>query len=187
MHRIEDLKQKKEMEDYIENLIFKSINTKEFQINENNKDYFWKLNVDLYIMDSLKFSIFQYICVGIKLLLKNLKLPKLVLFNNELTGETEFDLLEQYQDLSEEDKLKSYSNLVVPDIYCFGLYKNSILLDPSDEEFAILETIIIISCNNGEVENTQSIGSSIDLSKIQAITSLVKTISKNNSNQMDEN
>ena len=186
MSKIEDLKLKKEIEDYIDNLIFKSINNKELQIDENNNEYYWKLYIDLFVMDTLKFSIFQYIAVGVKLLFKEIKLPKVVLFKNALNGETEYDLLENYEDLSEQNKLRSFNNIIIPDVYCFGLFKNSIILDPSEEEFAVLESIIIISCIKDEVENIQSIGSSIDLSKIQEISNLVKTIYQRNENKMDE-
>ena len=187
MFKIEDLKIKKEMEDHIETLIFKYINNKELQINEDSKEYYWKLYIDLFVMDSLKFSIFQYIAVGVKLLIQNIKLPKVVLLKNEINGETEYDLLENYKDVSEHEKLRCFNNLFVPDVFCFGLYKNSIILDPSEEEFVVLESIIIISSLNGEIENMQSIGSSIDLSKIQEISKLVKTINKRNDNRMDEN
>ncbi len=69
--------------------------------------------------------------------------------------------------------------------HCLGILRNTVILDPSEEEFSVIESIIFVSQLNGEVQNIQSIGSSIDLSKIQHITNIVKNINKNN-NKMEE-
>jgi exosome complex RNA-binding protein Rrp42 (RNase PH superfamily) len=185
MYKIEDLKVKKEIEDQIENFIFKGINIKDLQVNQDNNEFFWKLYVDLYVMDVLKLSIFQFIGLGVKLLLKNLNLPKIIVFQNKLNGENEFDLLENYEDLSQNQKMRSFNNIDIPDIYCLGILRNTVILDPSEEEFSVIESIIFVSQLNGEVQNIQSIGSSIDLSKIQQITNIVKNINKTN-NKMEE-
>jgi exosome complex RNA-binding protein Rrp42 (RNase PH superfamily) len=115
--------------------------------------------------------------VGVKAVLKNIKLPRLVIFTNELTGEKEFDLVEMYEDVSEREKEYSIAeDIIVPDIYVFAVLNNSIFLDPTEEEFSIASSIVIISRHNEKVTNVQSIGSSVDIQKLQDISSLIKSL-----------
>lgn len=184
MYKIEDQRTKSEIEDFIESLIFKSIKPSSLLVADNSDEFYWKFYVDIFVLDAIKFPIFQFISIGTKVLLQNIKVPKIIVFRNKLSGETEYDLLENYEDVSTRDKMRHFRDLKIPDVYCLGLYKNNILLDPSDSEFSVSDSLIIVSTLEGQIEKMQSIGSSIDLSKIEQITTLVKTLV---TEKMDEN
>jgi len=177
MYKIEDLKLKKEIENYIENLILSKIDPEVLRINKTSDQFYWKLTVDVYIFDIIKMSLLQMIMIGVKTLLKTIKLPRLVIFTNEITGEKEFDLVEMYEDVSEREKEYSIADdIIVPDVYVFAVLNNAIFLDPTEEEFSIASSIVIISSHNDKVTSVQSIGSSVDIQKIEDISSLVKSL-----------
>ena len=177
MYKIEDNKLKKEIENYIEILILDKIDPEILRINKNFDDFYWRLNVDVYIFDALRMSLLQLLFIGVKNVIKNIKLPNLVLFTNEITGEKEFDLVELYEDVSEHDKEYPIEmDLSVPDVYVFAILNNSIMLDPTEEEFSIANSIVIISKLGNSVTNVQSIGSSVDIQKLAEISSLIKSI-----------
>jgi exosome complex RNA-binding protein Rrp42 (RNase PH superfamily) len=180
-----DTKIKNEIEDYIDSLILSKIDKKWLQINKDNSLYLWKLYVDIYLLDNLKLSLLQLISIGIKQLFKNMQLPKTILMKNELTNEIEYDLLENYEDISEDDKLMSFEKIEVPEIYIFGIFKNSFLLDPSEEELSISESLLMMSYYKNEINYVQSLGANLELSKIQEISNWVKKINLEK-DKMDE-
>jgi exosome complex RNA-binding protein Rrp42 (RNase PH superfamily) len=180
MNKIEDLKLKSEIEDYIRNLILAKINKEIFFVkNDNNEitEYYWRLYIDVFIFDSVKITYLQLISLGVKQALLNLKLPKLIFFKNEISGISEFDLIENYQDVSEADKEVNLAFAAIPDILVFSLINNVLYLDPSDEEEAISNSIIIASKVGKNLESIQSIGSVVDLNRIFDITDIIKNFS----------
>lgn len=180
MNKIEDLKLKSEIEEYIRNLILAKIDRKIFFIkNENNEitEFYWKLYIDVFIFDTVKLTYLQVIALGIKQALLNLKLPKLIFFKNEISGISEFDLIENYKDISETDKESNLPFDAIPDILVFSLINNVLYVDPSDEEEAISNSIIIASKIDKKLESIQSIGSAVDLNRILDITNIIKNFS----------
>jgi exosome complex RNA-binding protein Rrp42 (RNase PH superfamily) len=177
MYKIEDVKMKKELENHIETLLLAKINFDDFKINKNSDEYYWKIYIDIYIFDTLKLSLLQMLIIGTKILIKSIKLPKMVIFTNEITGNKEFDLIEVYEDVSEREK-EYTMDLKIPEVYLFAILNDSIYLDPNEEEFSIATSIVIISSFQGKIINVQSIGSSVDIHKIQEISSIISLLDK---------
>ena len=177
MNKIDDIKLKNEIEEYLKQLILNKIDKNIFFVknesNENTENY-WKLSIDVFIFDSIKITLLQIISLGIKQALLNLKLPKLIFFKNEISGISEFDLIENYKNISEMEKENSLPFNNIPDILVFSLMNNVIYVDPNDEEEAISNSIIIASKINKNLESIQSIGSSVDLNRIMDITNIIK-------------
>jgi len=177
MYKIEDVKSKKHIEDLIEELILSKIDKDALRINQNFEDFYWKLYVDIYVFDVIKMSLLQLLMIGVKAALRNISLPRLSVFTNEITGNKEYDLVEVYEDVSELEKEFSLRELIkVPDVFVFAILNNSIFLDPTEEEFSIATTIVIISSYEGKVTNFQSIGSNVDLQLINDISGLIKSL-----------
>jgi len=177
INKIEDINLKIEIEDYLNSLILNKIEKNVFFIkNENNEntDHYWRLYIDVILFDSIKITYLQIISLGIKQALLNLKLPKLIFFKNEISGMSEFDLIENYKDISEFEKEDSLSFNEIPDILVFSLMNNNLYVDPSDEEESICNSIIIASKVNKNLDSIQSIGSSVDLNKIMDISNIIK-------------
>lgn len=176
MNKIEDMNIKIEIEDYIKNLVLKKIHKNFFYVlNENNENsgYYWKLYIDVFLFDNIKITLLQIISLGIKQALLNLKLPKLIFFKNEISGVTEFDLIENYKDVCDVEKEIPIENIDIPDILVFSLLNNVIFMDPTDEEESISNSIIISSKNNQSLDSLQSIGTSVDLNKIMDISNII--------------
>ncbi len=176
MYRIDDNKIKKELENYIENLIITQLNKDLFKIDPHHDDYAWRFYIDIYVFDYIRISLLQILCIGVKNLLKQLKIPKLMTLTNEITGNKEFDLVEMYGDYSENEKEDLlFQSEKIPDIYVFAILKDSILLDPNEEEYTIASSIVIVSSYPNKILNVQSIGSSVDIHKLHEISLLVKS------------
>jgi exosome complex RNA-binding protein Rrp42 (RNase PH superfamily) len=177
MYKIDDMKTKKEIENYIETLMLNKIDTSHFKVNKEIDEYYWKIYIDIYIFDTVKLSLLQMLSFGVKSLLNQLKIPKLVLFKNELTNQIEFDLIEVYEDVSESEKELHIGNVLeIPNIFIFAVLNNSIFLDPTEEEFSVASSIVIISIFQDKIQMVQSIGSAIEVQKIVEIEEVVKTI-----------
>lgn len=176
MYKIEDTKMKKEIENYIESFILAKINIEDLRLNKNSDEYFWKIYIDVYIFDYLSMALLQMLTIGVKNVLKNLKLPNLVLFKNEITGNIEFDIAELYQDITMKEK-ELEINLEIPDMFIFAILNNAIYLDPTDEEYSVANSIVIVSCINGRISNIQSIGNSVEIQKMLDISTLIKSLS----------
>jgi len=177
INKIEDINLKNEIEDYIKNLILNKIDNKIFFLkNENNEntEYYWRLYIDVFLFDSVKITYLQIISLGVKQALLYLKLPKLIFFKNEISGISEYDLIENYKDISEQEKEVPLPLNEIPDILVFSLINNTLYIDPSDEEESISNSIIIASKLNQNLESIQSIGSSVDLNKILDISNILK-------------
>jgi exosome complex RNA-binding protein Rrp42 (RNase PH superfamily) len=176
MGRIEDQKIRKELETYLETLLLSHIGNDLLRINKNFDDYSWRLYVDIYAFDYIRMSLLQLLFIGVRNLIINLKVPRLVIFTNEITGYKEFDLIEAYHDVSENEKeMLLFDSLILPDIFVFAILKDAILLDPNEEEFTIASSIVIVSSHKEKIINVQSIGSSVDVNKLHEISILVKS------------
>lgn len=175
MYKIEDLKLKKEVENQIENLLLSKISFDALKVNKSSDEFYWKLYIDVYIFDVLKVSLLQMLMLGIKHLLKNVKLPRVVVFTNEITGNKEFDLVELYEDVAEQEK-EYVMEVDVPDVFVFAILNNNIFLDPTEEEFSISSSTVIISSHKGRVEEVQSLGSSVDIHKIQEFSAIIQSL-----------
>lgn len=170
MYKIEDMKLKKEIENYLMTLILNKIEPEAI-----DNELYWKVYIDIFIFDTIKMSILQMLAIGLKELIRLTKFPKVITFTNEVTKIKEYDLLANYEDLTVEENeyLTSISN--IPDVFVFAILNNSIYLDPTEEELSVANSIVLISAQNGRILNVQSVGSSVDVQKILDITSLIKT------------
>ena len=131
----------------------------------------------IYILDSLKMSLLQMLSIGIEHLIKNIKLPKVIVFNNEITGMKEYDIIENYEDVSDLDKEYSISNFVqIPHLLVFAILNNNIFLDPNEEESSVASSILIASSFQNKLLSLESIGSFVDIQKIFDVTSIIKSI-----------
>jgi exosome complex RNA-binding protein Rrp42 (RNase PH superfamily) len=173
MYKIEkeDQKLKKELENYLDTFIFSKISTDSFKVQEL---IYWKIYIDIYVFDTIKLSILQMLAIGVKELIKGIKFPKLISFTNEITHNKEYDLLANYEDISEKEN--EYQIVVdVPDVYVFSILNNAVFLDPTEEEFSVANSIVLLSTHKGSVLKIQSIGSSVDVQKILDITNMFKS------------
>jgi exosome complex RNA-binding protein Rrp42 (RNase PH superfamily) len=177
MYKMEDMKLKKQIENYIETLIFSKVPMENLKIDKNNTgDYYWKIYLDIYVFDYLKMSLLQMLSIGTKAVIQKIKLPNLVLFTNEITGNKEFDLVENYEDVSDKEKeISVMANIDLPDIYVLAVLNNEVYFDPTEEETSVATSIVIISSYRGKIVNIQSIGSSVEIHKLVDLNTLLKS------------
>ena len=180
INKIDDIKLKLQIEEHLKNLILRKLDQNAFILKDNNGEktnYNWRLFIDVLIFDSIKISYLQIISIAVKKALLNLKLPNLVFFRNEITGASEFDLAENYENDSIKAKeiAMDFDNKI-PDVYVFSLINNNAYLDPNDEEEVNSNSIIIASKLNGNLENIESVGSSVELNKIMEVSNTIKNI-----------
>lgn len=65
MFRNEDLRTKKIIEDLLENLILKFIDTDIFILNKNiDRNFTWKLYIDIFLFCDIKMSLLQLLQIG---------------------------------------------------------------------------------------------------------------------------
>ena len=93
---------KNKIESLLNKLMISKINTDSLIINKDPQ-LFWKLNLDIFIFDDLRMSLFQLISIGVKTTLQNVKVPKMIIFKNEIEDKFEYDLRKNYEDLTIED------------------------------------------------------------------------------------
>lgn len=179
MHKIEDLTLKSQIENYIDSLVLSQVAKDSLKINKDNPDYFWKLYIDVYIFDFIKLSLLQLLMLGVKEVLAEVKLPKLSVFRNEITGAVEYDLVENYEDVTDYERGTSLVLDNLPDVCVFAVINNSIFVDPSEEEWSIADSLIIVASKDNQVQSIQSVGSSIEIQQMFDISSLVKSINYN--------
>jgi exosome complex RNA-binding protein Rrp42 (RNase PH superfamily) len=171
MNRIDDLKLKKEMENYLCHLILSKLPC--IKITE---ECYWKIYIDIILFDTLKLSLLQLLAIGLKEVINNTKLPDLIVFKNDITGDTEYDIKEGYEDLSDKEKLHSLGYISIPNVYVFAVINNNLYLDPTEEECSVANSIIIASYSDEGVISIQSVGSNVDMNKFTEITELVKSL-----------
>ena len=75
---------KNKMESLFNKLMISKINTDCLIINQKSPKLYWKLYLDIFVFDDLRMSLFQIISIGIKETLLNVKVPKMVAFQNEI-------------------------------------------------------------------------------------------------------
>lgn len=166
---------KNKMESLINKLMISKINTDSLIINKNEPKLFWKLYLDIFVFDDLRMSLFQLISIGVKNTLLNVKVPKMIIFKNEIDDKFEYDLKKNYEDLTIEDSEEKI-NFVVPNIYVFSIINNCLYLDPSDEEMIITPSSLYISEENKNILNIESIGDSVEPILYTQIGNIIKNI-----------
>jgi len=152
---------KNKMESLFNKLMISKINTDCLIINQQSPKLYWKLYLDIFVFDDLRMSLFQLISIGIKETLLNVKVPKMIAFQNEIDEKFEYDLMQNYKDLTmeeSEEKLK----LEIPNIFVFSIFNNNLYLDPCDEELVITPSNLYISEYNKKILNIESIGDSVE-------------------------
>ena len=92
------------------------INTDSLIINKDEPKLYWKLYLDIFVFDDLRISLFQLISIGIKTTLLNVKVPKMIIFKNEIDDKFDYDLRKNYEDLTIEDSEEKI-DFQVPNIY----------------------------------------------------------------------
>ena len=166
---------KNKMESLINKLMISKIDTSSLVINDNETKLYWKLYLDIFVFDELRMSLFQLLSIGIKRTLLNIKVPKLIVFQNEIDDKFEYDLRKNYEDLTIEDSEEKI-NFEVPNILVFSIVNNSLFLDPSDEEMVITPSSLFVSEVNKKLLNIESIGDSVDPILYSQIAEIIKTI-----------
>ena len=177
MYKLDDPKLKKQLENYIEELNFSNIPIDAMKVDKNNNEYYWKFYLDIYVFDTLKISLLQILTIGVKNLIKNIKTPKVVLFTNEITGAKEFDLIENYEDVTQSEKeVALFDDVELQDVFVLAELNNSVFLDPTEEETSVASSMIIVSSYKDKTTSIKSIGASMDIQKILDLNSLLKAI-----------
>ena len=166
---------KNKMESLINKLMISKINTNSLIINKDEPKLYWKLYLDIFVFDDLRMSLFQLISIGIKNTLLNVKVPKMIIFRNEIDDKFEYDLRKNYEDLTIEDSEKKI-NFSVPNIYVFSIVNNNLYLDPCDEEIIITPSNLYISEENKKILNIESVGDSADPILYTQIREIIKNI-----------
>ena len=152
---------KNKMESLFNKLMISKINTDCLIINENKPKLYWKFYLDIFIFDDLRMSLFQLISIGIKETLLNVKVPKMIAFQNEVDEKFEYDLMQNYKDMTMEESEEKIK-LEIPNIFVFSIFNNNLYLDPCDEELIITPSNLYISEYNKKILNIESIGDSVE-------------------------
>ena len=152
---------KNKMESLFNKLMISKINTDCLIINENKPKLYWKFYLDIFIFDDLRMSLFQLIAIGIKETLLNVKVPKMIAFQNEVDEKFEYDLMQNYKDMTMEESEEKIK-LEIPNIFVFSIFNNNLYLDPCDEELIITPSNLYISEYNKKILNIESIGDSVE-------------------------
>jgi exosome complex RNA-binding protein Rrp42 (RNase PH superfamily) len=166
---------KNKMESLINNLMISKINTDSLIINKDEPKLYWKLYLDIFVFDDLRMSLFQLISIGIKTTLLNVKVPKMIIFKNEIDDKFDYDLRKNYEDLTIEDSEEKI-DFQVPNIYVFSIVNNNLYLDPSDEELIITPNNLYISEENKKILNIESTGDSVEPILYTQIGNIIKNI-----------
>ena len=166
---------KNKMESLINKLMISKINTDCLIINEKNPKLFWKLYLDIFVFDELRISLFQLISIGIKETLLNVKVPKMIAFQNEVEEKFEYDLMQNYKDLTMEDSEEKIK-FDIPNIYVFSIFNNNLYLDPCDEELIITPSNLYISEFNKRILNIESIGDSVEPILYSQISDIIQNL-----------
>ena len=166
---------KSKMESLINKLMISKINTDSLIINKTEPKLYWNLYLDIFVFDDLRRSLFQLISIGIKNTLMNVKVPKMIVFKNEIDDKFEYDLRKNYEDLTIEDSEEKI-NFNIPNIYVFSIVNNFLYLDPDDEELIITPSNLYVSEENKKILNIESIGDSVDPILYSQIEEIFKNI-----------
>ena len=170
----EEYKQiKNKMESLFNKLMISKINTDCLTINQKSPKLFWKLYLDIFVFDDLRMSLFQLLSIGIKECLLNVKVPKMVAFQNDIDEKFEYDLMQNYKDLTMEESEEKI-NLEIPNIFVFSIFNNNLYLDPCDEELIITQSNLYISEYDKKILNIESIGDSVEPILYSQIADIIK-------------
>ena len=170
------LKKKTEIENIINELILSEIDIN-FLIITNSKNLFiWKIFIDIFIFDDLKISLLQMISIGLNELLKFIKFPKIIIFDNKIEKNIEYDLLSNYNEKNSKNENEYLINLKPPNFFIFAILNNLLYLDPTDEEIVISNSIIFLSEKNKKICKIKSIGNFTDPVVYVDLENIIKTL-----------
>lgn len=148
----------------------------------------WKFFIDIFSTKVIELSDIQLIVQGIKFLLYEAQIPKVVSLVNQFNGQKEFALsnsqtFSQQQNrvqqsiLSEADQVTRISTGKLLDLYLFGVGKYNLLLDPCKEEISIMDSFILMTCTQqGTIIDLEAIGTNLDLRRIEELNRFVASV-----------
>lgn len=175
----ENPKIKSQIENLLNNMLIDRTKTDQLIIPDSKPEMVWKIYVDIFIFDEIKLSIFQMLELGVRKVLSNIKVPKIITFFNEITNNYEYDLKTNYGEIAEADS-EYYPRLTPPEILVFSVMNNKLYLDPTNEEWDISDCIIFISVLNKKILQVQSIGESVNPLIILELENVVSNINGDN-------
>lgn len=175
----ENLKIKNQIENLLNNMLIEKTKTDNLFIPDSKQQMIWKIYVDIFIFDEIKLSIFQMLELGLRNVLSNIKLPKIITFYNEITNNCEYDLKTNYGELAEVDS-EYYPKLTPPKILVFSVINNKLYLDPTNEELDISDSITFISVLNRKIYQIQTIGKSVNPLIILELENVISNINSDN-------
>jgi len=170
------LKVKTEIENILNELIISQIDINLLIVPESNNLFIWKIFIDVFIFDEMKISLLQIISIGLNKLLKSIKFPKIIIFDNKIDKTIEYDLISNYKE-NNSFKDNEYSvDLKPPNFFIFAILNNLLYLDPNDEEIVISNSIIFLSEINQKIIKIKSIGNFTDPVVYFDLENVIKTL-----------
>ena len=79
----ENPKIKSQIENLLNNMLIDRTKTDQLIIPDSKPEMVWKIYVDIFIFDEIKLSIFQMLELGVRKVLSNIKVPKIITFFKE--------------------------------------------------------------------------------------------------------
>ena len=150
----------------LDKLILQKVPKKTLSI-DNNENYFWNLNVNIFSLEKIYINNLQSIAQCLTFLLKNAKLPRISIFKNELNGELDYDIVEnEYYSLD----LELCEFLVV------GSYLGNLFVDPSLEELTCIEALILITLHDNKISHFETYGVLVDIGSFSNIDNFILKI-----------
>ena len=170
------LKTKTEIENILNELIISQIDINFLIVPESKNLFIWKIFIDIFIFDEMKISLMQIISIGLNKLLKTIKFPKIIIFDNKIDKTIEYDLISNYKE-NNSFKENEYSiDLNPPNFFIFAILNNLLFLDPNDEEIVISNSIIFLSEINQKIIKIKSIGNFTDPVVYFDLENVIKTL-----------
>ena len=157
----ENTKVKSQIENILNSMLIEKTPVDNLKVENSKPEMIWKIYVDVFVFDELKMSILQILAMGIRKVLMDVKLPKIVTFYNEITKANEYDLKANYEELAEKD-MEYFANLTPPQIFTFSVMNNKLYLDPVNEEWDISNCVIFVSVLGNKILQIQSTGGNIN-------------------------
>ena len=81
----ENTKVKSQIENILNSMLIEKTPVDNLKVENSKPEMIWKIYVDVFVFDELKMSILQILAMGIRKVLMDVKLPKIVTFYNEIT------------------------------------------------------------------------------------------------------
>jgi exosome complex RNA-binding protein Rrp42 (RNase PH superfamily) len=172
----------KEVMSLIESHIIRKINH-EIIFPSSITTHSWRFYIDIFSTSPLKFSLFQMISKGIKLLFEYANIPKIMftqnLFDNTIDYFVEGSEDRKTSSLSYNDQVYSLLYKNIDDLYVFGMDNdyNNLYFDPSDAEIFVLDTFFIVNVSeNKRITGFYAIKGNVDMKKINEVERFIKEL-----------